>query len=233
MVQWMSVCVIIIPIVFNLIYVVLSNILGNSSFNWSTAFIYANFLLTVLIAPIFYGGIASYIFSREYREGIAEVHFTYPYKRTSFFIGKMIITFLFIILSCFVILSVNLIICFFFADDFPPTLFIKTAILNSIKISATQCVLVSITVLASISFRNIVAGILTAVIGCSTAIAMLFSPVGDWQLLNPYFFSMVVTDIQNYEYGYICLGLGGLILVGVFAFLSALHLYKNNDITNK
>ncbi|WP_338753025.1 ABC transporter permease [Bacillus sp. FJAT-52991] len=233
MVQWMGICVIIIPIVFNFIYVILSSIMGNTTFNWGTALIYANFLLTVLIAPIFYAGIASYIFSREYREGTAEAHFTYPYKRTSFFIGKMMIIFLFIILSCFIIFSVNLIICLFFADVPPPPLFIKTGILDSIKISATQCALVCITILASIAFRNIVAGILTAVIGCATAIAMLFSAVGDWQLLNPYFFSMVVTDIQNYEQGYIYLGMGAIIIVGVLAFLSALHLYKNNDITNK
>lgn len=233
MVQWMSICVIIIPIVFNFIYAMLSSSMGNASFNWSTALIYANFLLTVLIAPIFYAGIASYIFSREYREGTAEAHFTYPYKRTSFFIGKMIIIFLFIILSCFIIFSANLIISLFFADSPPPTLFIKIGFLNSIKISVTQCVLVCITILASLVFRNIVAGILTAVIGCSTAIAMLFSAVGDWQLLNPYFFSMVVTDIQNYDYDYIYLGVGVIIIVGVIAFLSALHIYKNNDITNK
>lgn len=230
MIPWMIAGVIIIPIVFNFIYVMLSDNTGNTTFNWSTAFVFVNFLLTILIAPIFYGSIASYIFSREYREGTVEAHFTYPYRRTSLFIGKMILIFLFIIISCFIIFGTNLIICLLFADVPPPSLFLKNEVFNTINIAVTQCVLICITILASIAFRNMIAGILTAVIGCSTAIAMLFLSLGDWQLLNPYFFSVTLADISNYEPIYIYSGIGVMFAMGAFAFLCALYLYKNNDI---
>ncbi len=231
-VQWMTLGVILIPIVFNFIYIMLSGFLGNSSFNWNTSLVFVNFLQTVLIAPIFYAGIASYIFSREYREGTVESHFTYPYTRTSFFIGKVFIIFLLILISCLLIFSVNLIICLLFADVSPPPLFIKVEIMNSMKISVTQCARVCITILISITFRNNVAGILTAVIGCTTSIAMLFSASGDWQLLNPYFFSLMVTDLTSYGQSNIYSGMASISIIGVLAFLSALYLYKNNDITN-
>lgn len=232
-VQWMILGVILIPISFNFIYVMISGFLGDPSFNWNTSLIFMNFLQTVIIAPIFYAGIASFIFSREYREGTMEAHFTYPYTRTFFFIGKLLIIFLFILLSCLLILSVNLIIVFLFADAPPPPLFIKIEILNSLRISLTQFALVCITILASIAFRNIVAGILTAVIGCTTSIAMLFSPSGDWQLLNPYYFSLVVTDLSSYGQGSIYLGIVSISIIGALAIFSALYLYKNKDITNK
>ncbi|MBM7717657.1 ABC-type transport system involved in multi-copper enzyme maturation permease subunit [Bacillus thermophilus] len=231
-VPWMILGVILIPIIFNFIYIAVSGFLEDSSFNWNTSLSFVNFLLTVLIAPIFYAGIASYIFSREYREGTVEAHFTYPYTRTSFFIGKMFIIYLFILLSCMLIFSVNLIICLLFADVPPPPHFIKTEILNSLKISVTQCAIVCITILASIAFRNNVAGILTAVIGCTTSIVMLFAALGDWQLLNPYFFSLVVTDLTNYRQSSIYSGLASISVIGVLALISALYLYKNNDITN-
>lgn len=89
----------------------------SSTFNGGTAFIFVNFLLTIFITLIFYGGIAS------------------------------------------------------------------------------QFALICNSILVSITFKNIVAGILTAVIGCSTSIAMFFSALGDWQLLNP-LFSLCVT--HNY-----------------------------------
>ncbi|MBG9544947.1 hypothetical protein ABE29_19950 [Cytobacillus firmus] len=231
-VQWMILGVILIPIVFNLIYVMLSGLLEDSAFNWNTSLVFVNFLLTVIIAPIFYAGIASFIFSREYREGTAEAHFTYPHSRASFFTGKVFIIFLFILTSCLLIFSVNLIICLLFADIPPPPNFIKSEILGSLRIAFTQCGLVCITILASIAFRNIVAGILTAVIGCTTSIAMLFSSLGDWQLLNPYFFSLVVTDLTNYKLKSIFSGVASITVIGVLAIIYALHLYKNNDVAN-
>lgn len=190
----------------------------------------------MVLGPVIFSLITGYVFSREYTDKTINALFTYPYSRSNYLFGKVVVVFLLLIISYCVTFFGTIITGMILIEDPASFQTILGIFVSLIQTAFIQLLLLMPIVLVTIIGKSFIPGVIVGVVAVVSQVLALNSeflhyfPYSAAILLNYYTTELMIDSPEPAQLGYLLIAISSIGIYAALTFILSLIIYKKQDV---